>query len=167
MARADFITSIMLLAFGIGVLVVSLEMPTFAARGVNPYSAPGIVPGFLGGTIAVLGAVLFVRSLLRRGHRLGIDARTVKGFFTSQQTLRLAITVVVSILYALVLLGRMPYPAATAVYVFLFIVLFEYRWKQPLRGQWKIILSALLVAVVTAGLVTLVFEYLFLVSLPG
>lgn len=167
MARADFVTSIILIAFGVAVLIMSLHMPTFAARGVNPYSAPGIVPGFLGALIALLGLVLFIRSIGRKGYRLGITGRTVREFFSAQQTLRLVITIVISVLYALVLLGRVAYPIATGIYVFLFIMLFEYKWKSSLKSQWKIPLFAAVVAVCTAVLVTAVFQYLFLVSLPG
>jgi len=167
MTRADFVTSIILIAFGVAVLIMSLHMPTFAARGVNPYSAPGIVPGFLGALIALLGLVLFIRSVGRKGYRLGINGRTVKEFFTAQQTRRLVITIVISVLYALVLLGRVPYPIATGIYVLAFILLFEYKWKSPARSQWKTLLFAVIVAVSTAVLVTAVFQYLFLVSLPG
>jgi len=167
MARADFVTSIVLVAFGIAVLIMSLHMPTYAARGVNPYSAPGIVPGFLGAIIALFGLILFLRSIRRKGYALGINGRTIRVFFTSQHTVRLVTTIVISVLYAMVLLGRVPYAIATGVYVLVFVVLFEYQWKTPLRSQWKVILFALIVAVGTAALVTVVFQYLFLVSLPG
>lgn len=167
MARADFLTSIVLIAFGLAVLIMSLNMPTFAAQGVNPYSAPGIVPGFLGAIIAFFGLVLFIRSIRRQGYKLGIDGSSVKGFFTAQQTLRMVITIVISVLYALVLIGRMPYAVATGLYVLAFILLFEYEWKTPVLAQWKVLLFALIVAILTAAIVTAVFQYLFLVSLPG
>lgn len=167
MARADFVTSIVLVAFGIAVLVMSLNMPTYAARGVNPYSAPGIVPGFLGAVITLFGLILFIRSVRKHGYDLGINGESVKGFLASQQTPRLIITILISILYALVLIGRMPYALATGIYVFAFILLFEYKLKTPPGRQWKILLFAFIVAVVTAVVVTAVFQYLFLVSLPG
>ncbi len=167
MPRADFITSIFLMGFGIAVLVLSSQMPTYEARGINPYSAPGIVPGFLGAIIALFGLILFIRSIMRGGHRLGIGAATVRTFFTAQQTGRLFLTLVISVLYALVLVGRIPYAIATAVYCFVFVLIFEFSFREPIVKQWKVLLFALILAVATAASVTAVFQYLFLVSLPG
>ncbi|WP_455383612.1 tripartite tricarboxylate transporter TctB family protein [Salinispira pacifica] len=167
MARADFLTSIFFVAFGIAVLIMSAQMPTYEARGINPYSAPGIVPGFLGAIIALFGLILFVRSILRKGHHLGINGRTIRNFFTAEQTARLFLTLVISVLYALVLVGRVPYAIATGVYCFVFVLLFEYKLRTPILQQWKTLLFALILAVATAASVTAVFQYLFLVNLPG
>ncbi|HUX20219.1 MAG TPA: tripartite tricarboxylate transporter TctB family protein [Spirochaetia bacterium] len=167
MARADFITSIVLIAFGIGVLAMSVQMPGYASRGASPYSAPGLVPGFLGGIIALFGVILCVRSVRRQGYKLGITAESTKHFLTSVETVRLVITMLVSVLYAIVLLGRVLYPLATGIYVLVFVLLFEYKLKVPFAKQWKVLLFAVILAVLTAGLVTAVFQYLFLVELPG
>lgn len=167
MPRADLVTSIILIAFGISVLVLSLQMPRFEEHGVNPYSVPGIVPGFLGAVVAFLGVVLFIRSIVQKGYRLGLTGGTVKEFFTSETTKRFALTIAVSIIYALVLLGRIPFPIATGVYIFTFIFIFEYQWKKSFLVQWKRVLMALAVAVVFSAAVTGVFRYLFLVNLPG
>jgi hypothetical protein len=167
MPKADFITSIVLMAFGGTVLVMSMRMPTFAEQGVNPYSAPGIVPGFLGGITGFLGLVLFVRSIIRKGYRLGVSGRTARAFFAAEMTRRFALTILVSVAYALGLLGHMPYEFATAIYVFAFVIIFEYKWKQSFTSQWKKVGLALLVALVAAFAVGAVFRYLFLVNLPG
>jgi hypothetical protein len=165
--RADFVTSIVLIIFGAAVLINSVGMPTFADRGVNPYSAPGIVPGFLGGLIALLGAVLLIRSILHRGYSLGINRTSVAGFFRSAESRRLLLTVGLSIGYALGILGRMPYELATAIYVVSFVIVFDVKLHVPISGQWKTILLAVLTGVLTSAAVTGVFRYLFLVSLPG
>ncbi len=167
MPRADFITSVFFLAFGIAVLMMSVNMPTFAEREVNPFSAPGIVPGFLGAVIAFLGAVLFIRSILRKGYKLNINRKTITSFVHAEETRRLGITILVSIFYAGVLLGRIPYPISTGIYVIAFVFLFDINFRKPLKDQWKRIVIGLIVAVVTAASVTLVFRYIFLVNLPG
>ena len=167
MPRADFVTSIILIVFGLAVFILSVQMPTFEEHGVNPYSVPGVVPGFLGAVIAFLGVVLFIRSILREGHRLGITGQTVKAFFTAESTKRFALTILISVIYALVLLGRTYYSVATAIYVFVFIFIFEYEWKRPFVEQWLRVLIALIIAVLVAVGVTTVFQYLFLVNLPG
>lgn len=165
--RADFVSSIILIAFGVAVLMLSLQMPTYAARGASPYSAPGLVPGFLGAMMVLFGVILFVRSTLKQGYKLGINRQSLKEFFTSVQTVRLWVTIVLSVAYALVLLGRIAYPLATGIYVLAFVLVFEYELKKPLLKQWKTFLFAVILAVLTAVLVTVVFQYLFLVALPG
>jgi hypothetical protein len=167
MPRADFVTSVILIAFGIATLIISLQMPRFEEQGVNPYSVPGIVPGFLGVVIAFLGIVLFIRSIIRKGYELGLTGQTVKEFFTAESTKRFALTILISVIYALVLLGRILYSVATALYMFTFIFIFEYEWKKPFIQQWQRVLIALVIAVLVSAGVTTVFQYLFLVNLPG
>lgn len=167
MPRADFITSIILIVFGIAAFILSVQMPRFEEHGVNPYSVPGIVPGFLGVLIGFLGVVLLIRSIVRKGYKLEITGQTVKTFFTSESSKRFALTILISVIYALVLLGRTFYSIATLLYVFAFIFVFEYEWKKPFIQQWKRVLIAVIIAVLVSAGVTAVFQYLFLVNLPG
>jgi hypothetical protein len=69
------------------------------------------------------------------------------------------------VLYAL-LLGRLWFPLITFVFVFIFAMMFEYDFKSPISGQWKIPLFAAILALSTAAAVYFVFQYLFLVNLP-
>jgi hypothetical protein len=167
MPRVDFITSIGLMAFGTAVLVLSIQMPRFQDQGVNRFSVPGIVPGFLGSIIAVLGLVLFIRSITQKGYKLGIDGAAVRRFFTAEMTKRFAVTILVSVAYGWGLIGRINYEIATAIYIFAFIVIFDVKWRQGVKTQWKKILIALIIAVLVAGVVGTTFRRLFLVNLPG
>ncbi|MFO7782365.1 MAG: tripartite tricarboxylate transporter TctB family protein [Spirochaetia bacterium] len=167
MPKADFVTAMIFVAFGIGVLVLALQMPRFEGQDVNPYSVPGIVPGFLGAIIAFLGGVMLIRSILKKGYRLGIDRDAVTRFYRAEATKRFAMTIVICVVYALVVLGRVPYEVATALFVFAFIAYFEYESDKPLRAQLRKIGIALLMAVLVAGIVGYVFRSLFLVNLPG
>ena len=99
MPRADFLTSIGLMAFGVAVLVLSIQMPRFEEQGVNRFSVPGIVPGFLGAIIGILGLVLFIRSITQQGYKLGLDAAAVNRFFRAEMTKRFAVTILVSVAY--------------------------------------------------------------------
>ena len=54
MSRADFITSVVLIAFGSGVMTMSARMPRLEERGIDPFTAPGVVPFFLGAIITLL-----------------------------------------------------------------------------------------------------------------
>jgi hypothetical protein len=167
MPKADFITSVILIAFGIGVLVLSIQMPRFQEQGVNRFSVPGIVPGVLGVIIGVLGIVLFVRSIIRKGYRLGISGKAAKSFFSAEMTKRFALTILISTAYAVGLVGRIPYSIATILYVTAFVIVFEYKWRQRFRNQWKTVLMAVIVGVLAGVLVSAVFRFLFLVDLPG
>jgi hypothetical protein len=167
MPRADFITSIGMIAFGIAVLVLSIQMPRFENQGVNRFSVPGIVPGFLGSIIAVLGVVLLIRSIIRKGYRLGLDGAAASRFFKAEMTKRFAVTILVSVAYGWGLIGRINYEVATAIYIFAFIVIFDVRWRQGVKTQWKKILIAFVIAVLVGGIVGTTFRRLFLVNLPG
>jgi putative tricarboxylic transport membrane protein len=167
MPRADFITSIGLIAFGIIVLVLSIQMPRFQEQGVNRFSVPGIVPGFLGAIVAVLGVVLFIRSIIRKGYQLGLDRAAFVRFFKAEITKRFAITILVSVAYGWGLVARINYEIATAIYIFAFIVIFDVKWKQGIKTQWKKILIAFIIAILVGGIVGTTFRRLFLVNLPG
>ena len=167
MPKADFITSIILIAFGAGVLILSRQMPSFEQQGANRFSAPGIVPGILGTIIGTLGVVLLVRSIVRKGFRLAITKTGARGFLTAEMTKRFALTILISTAYALGLVGRMPYAIATTLYVTAFIIVFEYKWKQSLRSQWKKVLLAVIIGALVGGIVSAVFRFVFLVDLPG
>ncbi|MBN2551270.1 MAG: tripartite tricarboxylate transporter TctB family protein [Spirochaetales bacterium] len=167
MPRADFITSIGLIAFGIVVLVLSIQMPRFEEQGVNRFSVPGIVPGFLGSIVAVLGLVLFIRSIIRKGYKLDLGGAAVSGFFKAEMTKRFAVTILVSVAYGWGMIGRVNYEVATALYIFAFIVIFDVKWRQGIKTQWKKILIALIIAILVGGIVGTTFRRLFLVNLPG
>ena len=70
MVKADFVTGLVLIALGIATVVASLRMPRFEELEINPYTAPGLVPGALGLVILILGAALFVRAARAGGWRL-------------------------------------------------------------------------------------------------
>jgi hypothetical protein len=167
MPRADFITSIGLIAFGIAVLVLSIRMPRFEDQGVNRFSVPGIVPGFLGSILAVLGLVLFIRSIVRKGYRLGLDGAAIGRFFRAETTKRFALTILISVGYGWGLISRINYEVATAIYVFVFILVFDVKWRQGLATQWKKILVAAIIALLVGAVVGTTFRRLFLVNLPG
>lgn len=166
MPKADFITSLLLIIFSLSIVIISIRMPRMQELGANPYSAPGIVPGFLGSIIFILSVMLFIKSLLKNGHRLDFHAKTIRAFFRDQATIRVLVTLLISIIYGVGFLGNIPYTLATFVYVAAFIMLFEYRRDQPLYAQKKTVLFAIIQAIFVTASVAAVFRYLFLVNLP-
>ncbi|TFH03657.1 MAG: hypothetical protein E4H09_04865 [Spirochaetales bacterium] len=159
--------SICLIIFGIAVLIISIQMPRFEELHVNPYSVPGIVPGFLGAIVTFLGLVLLVRSIIRGGYALNITRETAGEFFKDASTKRLLLTLTVCLGYAFGVLDRIPYLAATILYIFVFVVVFEYKKGVPIMGQTRMLVMALLLAGIAGTSTWAVFRYLFLVNLPG
>ena len=165
MAKADFITSIVLLAFGIAVVVMSIQMPTLADANQSKYSAPGIVPGFIGVMVTLLSLVMFIRSIKRKGMVDMVPKGTVKNLFAQETTMRILKTTLICVAYT-ILLGKIWFPLATFLFIFAFIFLFEYDFKGAFKPQLKTVIIAFIIAVVATFLVTLVFQGLFLVNLP-
>jgi len=162
MAKADFYTGIIMMAFGITVTVMAIRMPSMPR---DPYSAPGVLPMFLGIVITGLSVIMFVRSVIKTKGNVGFSHESLKSFFTDASTLRVTITAILCVSYAM-LLGKLLFPLLTFLYVFVFIVIFEYDLKTTFRPQLRKVLTAALIAFLTAVLITAVFQYLFLVRLP-
>ena len=166
MPRADFITSIFLIVIGIGIIWASVAMPRFEDQGGSFYDSPGIVPAIIGVLLTVLAVAILVRAIGRRGYKLGLSGRTVGAVLKDETTLRMVITIATGVIYGLVLLRYLHFIASTLVFVFAFIMLFEYDLKKGIASQWKTILFAVLTSALTTGAVYATFQYLFLVNLP-
>lgn len=166
MPKADFITGILLLAFGIGILVESLRMPLLENLRINPYTVPGIVPGFLGTIIGALSLILLVRAVVRGGYRLDLTREGTAAFLRKESTRRTLLTILITLIYAVILLGRIPYILATVIFIFAFILLFEYREIKKAGKIGRMLLVDGSIALIAGLAVSLVFQYLFLVNLP-
>lgn len=157
--RADLVTAAVLFALGLAIVQQSLAMPRFVEQSGTGLTAPGIVPGFHGAVIALLSLVLGLRAIRRGGWaargpaaRGGADAR------------RLALAAALGVLYAGVMVGRLPFWLASALFVFAFTAAFE--WHQDPARRARRVLEAAAIGLGTGGAVTLVFERLFLLRLP-
>ena len=164
MHRADFVTGLVLLTFGVTVTVMSIQMPRLEIKDINPYTVPGIVPGFLGVIISLMSIALIIRSLLHRGYRLGVTASSVREWLTGGTAKRLFVTLILTLIYSLLFVGRLPYTIATFIFVLVFILIFE--WGADERKKSRVITVALIQAIATSLIVAGVFQYLFLVDLP-
>lgn len=201
MPKADFLTGIVFFLLGVYMIAEGAAMPgpaevSFIEKG----GEPGRVPIVVGGVIALFSLILLVRAVGDGGYRLwkagSIDAQMQTG------AMRSALAAAGCTLYALGLLGariggwHVPYELATVIFVFGFIVGFDwqeareygaYRWSRiarrwpdfaaKLRGSSGdrlvaaapylwLIATALLQAVIVTGAVTYLFEQEFYVTLP-
>lgn len=199
MAKADFVSALVFFVLGLYMIEEGLGMPG-AGGFIEEGGEPGRVPVLLGAIVALFALILLVRSVYRRGHRLmdgdGAGAMNHSGYIRS------AITAVGCSVYAVGLVGttiagwQVPYEFATAVFLFLFIIGFEWdtapeigaaRWawvqvKWPavaralaavpssLRGARApyawLTFTALVQAVLVTWAVSYLFEQEFYVLLP-
>ena len=164
MARADFVTALALIALAVGALVESLHMPRYEDLSVNPYTVPGIVPGLLSAGLLVLATILLVRSIARGGWRLSTGG--ARAWLVCAPANRLYLSLVLTLGYAAGLVGRLPFWLATGLFVFFFIVLFEWQGGLPAPSRVIALGVALGEAVLVTVAVTLVFQEVFLVRLP-
>lgn len=166
MVRADFLTGIGLICLSLYVIFESWRMPRLEHLKVHPLSVPGIVPAFIGMVLLIFGTVLVIRSIRRGGHHLGLSYNGFRRLFSNPGHQRLLLTAVLCIGYAGFLIGTLPYWLATGLFIFLFIILFE--WERGMNAsRWrKCLTSAALIAIFSSAAITLIFERLFLVALP-
>lgn len=164
--RADLLWALAWIAVGAAIFTGGFTMDRLERQNINPYTAPGLVPALLGIGIAILGAILLVRSVRRGGLAAALDGRT------PADGGRLALALGLCILYAGGLVGRtllgfhVPFWLATALFVFVAILALEWRARRERGELGRGIAIALACAVGTAAGVTLVFQEVFLVRLP-
>ena len=169
-ARADLVAAALWITFGAAVAVGAWRMDRLERLNINPYEAPGLVPGLLGALIVLLGLALAVRAwrqgaLARAAAELG-EAASSQGRPGAWR--HMAAVFALTLVYALVLIGTgLPFWLATFIFVTVFIGLLDRERQAALgrsiAGQW---LRAGLYGAAWSALVTLSFQHIFLVRLP-
>jgi len=169
--RSDLVAAALWITFGAAVAVGAWRMDRLERLSINPYEAPGLVPGLLGAMILVLGIALALRAVgrgaLRSAHASAQDtmpapAGGLRGLG------HMATVFALTLFYALVLIGTgLPFWLATLVFITAFVGLLD-RERQRIMGrsppsQWAL---AALYGAAWSAIVTLSFQYIFLVRLP-
>jgi putative tricarboxylic transport membrane protein len=164
--RTDLWIAAVFLVLGVAVAWLAFLMPTFTDQRGEIYTAPGLVPGFYGIVIVLLSLWLGVRAI-RQG-ALGADAG--KGVAAERGTRRrdgrLAVAAGLGLFFVAGLIGRVPFWLASAVFVSLFTVVFEWQPGQAWQVRARRIGEAVVIGLATGAAVTLVFEKVFYVRLP-
>lgn len=151
MTARDRIGGAAWIALGLAIVAGAWRMDRFESMGGTLYTAPGLVPGVYGLLMIALGAVLALR-------RARPAAAGDGGPLLNR---RVALALVLMGVYALGLIGRVPFGVATALFVAAFCALFD--TDAPPRRR---ALTAIGTGLGTAVVVVLVFERVFLVRLP-
>lgn len=154
-ARSDLWGGAGWVVFGLAIVVGSVRMDRFESMGAQLYTMPGFVPGMIGGMVALLGLVLMARGWARRAHEAAESGEPLLNR-------RILITLALTLVYAGLLIGRAPFWLVTALFVAAFVAVFAPANVPRARRATL----ALLAGVLTSAVVTLVFQYVFLVRLP-
>ena len=146
---------------GLGLLIVvaSLRMERFETMGAVLYTMPGFVPGMIGGLVALLGLIMMLRGWVRRAQE---KSTADTGAIEPLLTRRVVPTLLLTLVYAGLLIGRIPFWLATALFVTAFVALFTPAEATTRRR----VLVAVATGVLTAITITVVFQQVFLVRLP-
>jgi hypothetical protein len=165
--RTDLFIAAGFLVFGVAIIALSAAMPTFTDQGTPIYVAPGLVPGFHGIVIGILSLILAARSISRgalrkTGPTSSLDVRIA----WRRSVQRIALATGLTLVFAVGLIGRMPFWVAAASFIFVFIMAFEWRRGMPQRVVARNAAWALGIAVAAGWAVTLLFEQLFLIRMP-
>lgn len=153
-ARSDLAGGAGWMALGLVIAAAAWRMDRFGAMGATVYTAPGLVPGLLGLALAALGAGLAWRGWRAAAHDSGAAGESLL-------VRRIGWMLALTLAYAAVLVGRVPFALATALFVAVFTAV--YSDALPLWRRWGL---AMLSGLITTAVVVLVFERIFLVRLP-
>ena len=161
-ARAELRQAIGWAVLGLAVLVASLRMDRLESQHINPYT----VPGLLGLAMLFLAALLGWRAI---GAGALTPAAAVHRRIDRATATRIALVLAICVAFGVGLVGHgLPFWLAAAIFVTVAILVFE----QPRRAQagrgltLRDVVFAVTVGLGAGGMVTLVFQVLFLVRLP-
>jgi putative tricarboxylic transport membrane protein len=167
LVRADLVTGVILTVFGLAAVAESYGMPRLAERNINPWTAPGVVPGLLGVVITLLGIILASRSLFAGAfHPPQVTLSPEDATEQRAGRWRLGMCCLLCFVFAVVLVGHIPFWLATGLFVFTFIVVFEWQANDEQAARTRKLAFAVGIAVLAAAIIPYTFQNLFLVRLP-
>lgn len=160
--RADFWSSFVWIGLGVAIVWSSLGMDRLERLGANIYTAPGLVPGLLGAAIAFMGLLLLLRAL-----RAGAFRRAATLDLSPARHWRLIFSLGWSLIYALIVVkSALPFWLVTAIYVAIFVVVFQYEERKAKQQVPRGLVVAVVHGLISGLLIQYVFEELFFVRLP-
>jgi len=152
---ADLIMGVMLILFGGYLICASLSMKVYKTF----LDAPGFFPLLLGIIFIVLGTMMVVSAIRRKGYAQIKQIFTRNNFtkiFKSIRFRRVMILITLMVIYIFILIGRVHFTLATAIY--LFLTLFYLKSTT--------IIKIVLISIITSLAISGVFTIFFHIPLP-
>lgn len=156
MPLADRLTACVLFALGAAMAAGGWTMDRLEVRHIHPASIPGLVPMILGVLMMICAALLWR------------EAKAGEGMTAMQDGswLRLGLTGGLSLVYALVLVGWLPFLWATAIFVTAFAAVFSWPEDGGTPARLKALGISVALGILTGWSTTILFREVFLVRLP-
>ncbi|GHA18941.1 hypothetical protein GCM10007989_12900 [Devosia pacifica] len=166
-ARTDLACGLFITILGAGALVESLRMPRFEERNADPFTVPGLTPGFVSVVLLILGAALLLRALSGRTATSQIGTGVTITQWNRGSVVRTVLTLAAVLTYGLLLFGHFPFVPVTAAFIFAFTVGAELIAPERQLSLLQVLLGAAVLAIAGAFTLHFVFTDIFLVRLPG
>jgi putative tricarboxylic transport membrane protein len=165
--RADIVMGVLLFVLAVAVIYRAWTMDRLEVRQIHPASVPGLTPGLLGIALGVASLLLLASGLRPQtsvrpapgdaGPELPADPGALQ---------RLLVAGALCLVYALGLIGSMPFWLATALFVTTFIAVFEWERGGDPGRRLRRLAWALALGLGTGLAVSYGFSDIFLVRLP-
>lgn len=166
--QTDFLFSLVLIAFGIAILVSASRMPwTNQQSGISSawYLSPGLFPALLGILLIVFSLDILMHAISAGGHRkIGAFVGSSISAVGNNRRLHKVLLIILVIGVYISLIGHVNYYVASAVYLFMFMLLFHHPAS---RSRVKNVLTLLAVAVLVPLVTGYLFSHYLNVPLPG
>lgn len=161
-ARSDLAQAVFWLGAGGALFYASWTMDRLANLGVQPFSAPGLLPGVLGVFIVVLGFTMLVRAMRALRKRAANPPAT-----PAIEWRRIALPLALCLGFAAGMVGRgIAFWLAAWIFVSLTVWTLQYRERHARNELGRLALVALAVGAGASVAITLIFQELFLIRLP-
>jgi len=156
MRTADKIMGIVLILLGVAMIWGGYVMDRLEIRGIHPASIPGLVPMGLGALIAICGGLLFAS-----GKNETQDEPIDFGDMS-----KLLWTAGLSVVFAVVLIGRVPFAWATFLFIAAMTTRFTWTKGAGIVANRRALFFGLASGVFFSATISVLFRYAFLVRLP-
>lgn len=161
---ADRITAAVLLVLGAAMCWGGFVMDRLEIRQIHPASIPGLLPIFLGFILMVCACFL---ALSTRGKtRQSSVSATEETLKETGNWHDFGFAAVWSCLFAVVMVSRIPFVVASAIYIAVFTGWYLWRPSGKNGQRFRMLLLVALYAVLVAIGISALFRYGFLVRLP-
>ena len=153
-------------AFGVVVVVASWRLDRLENLNINPWSAPGLTPGVVGVLMILLAIALAVQAR-REPARPEQDREGAANPADAGNLSRTLLASVLCVLFAGVSLGHgLPFVIEGAAFIFVFVAMFSWSQWQAQARVGRGLVTTLVIALAASGLISWLFESVFLVRLP-
>lgn len=159
---ADLIAGAAFLALATAVVVGAWQMDRLQHLQASIYTAPGLVPGLLGGSIGLMAILLMARAV-----RAGALTQAAWPRVRLVDHWRLIVILLLSLTYAIAFLGRgSPFWLASALYITATVFVFQFTDRRRNGTLLRGAVFAIAFGVISGLVIHYSFQDLFLVRLP-